>query len=114
MKLTVKLSSEVVAKALQMVAKGFGLDVVDDVDTADLIIADDLREMLSILKKEKQVIQFLYRSPDEVAATGLKASYPDQFKVFRVIPNEDAEDCDSLIVYLLTLSKGETNEDPSS
>lgn len=101
MKIAIKLESNVIAQSIQVVAKAVSHEIVDEVESADAIITDDLRLMLSCLKNGKRVVQFL-TTPSAEPATGLTTSYPELFSVCCVVPNKGVEGCEALINFLFT------------
>lgn len=117
MKLAIQLESSVVGMAIAQVAKAFGHEVVDVADEADVVIADDMRQMLSHLKRGRRVVQYITH-PSIEPATGLMTSYPEQFKSFRVVEGKGVGGSEDMIGYLLALTheekKNEATENPGS
>lgn len=109
MKLVSSLRSDVINKVIELVAGAFGYEIVKDAMDADVIIANDPRLMLSMLKKGKKVIQFLDQPSDE-PATGLLTAYPDQFVCTRVVAGKGVEGAEALIARLLKLVSEEAKE----
>lgn len=101
MNIAIKLDSDVIAKSIQVVAQAVSHEIVEDVEIADAIITDDMRLMLSCLKKSKRVVQFL-TTPSGEPATGLMTSYPELFTACCVVPNKGVEGCETLINFLFT------------
>ncbi len=106
MKLFVNLSSEVIKKSIHIVAQAFGHEIVQDADSAEAIVTNDLREMVSLLKKGKRVVQFLIRPSDE-PATGLMTAYPELFTACRVVLGKGVDGCETLINFLATPNQKE-------
>jgi len=101
MKIATKLRSDVIERAIHAIAKTFGHVIVDDSEIADAIITNDLRQMVSMLKRDKRVVQFLI-SPSEEPATGLMTAYPELFTACRVVPGKGIDGCEMLIIFLAT------------
>jgi hypothetical protein len=104
MKLYSQVGSDVIGQAIEIVAKAFGHERVEDPEAADLVIlSDDTRQMLASLKHGKRVIQFLTQ-PFMEPATGLQTAYPDRFMACYVIEHKGLEGCEALITALKKLS----------
>lgn len=109
MKLVSSMQSDVINKSIELVAGAFGYEIVKQATDADVIVANDPRLMLSLLKKGKKVIQFLDQPYDE-PATGLLTAYPDQFACTRVVAGKGVEGAEALIARLLKLVSEEAKE----
>lgn len=106
MQLFVTLGSDVIEKSIHVVAQAAGHTVAQSSDAADAIITNDLRQMVSLLKQGKRVIQFLTQ-PSEEPAMGLLTAYPELFTLCCIVPHKGVDGCETLINFLFTNSPKE-------
>lgn len=108
MKLYIQVGSDVIGQVIEIVAKAFGHERVEDPEAADVVIlSDDTRQMLTSLKHGKRVIQFLTQ-PYMEPATGLQTACPDRFMACYVIPHKGLEGFEAVLAEFTKLSGKET------
>lgn len=91
MKIAIISQYDVLGKALEMTCALFSDGLAASVDEADLVVCEEPRDCLVHLKRGKYVAQFVSLDLSH-AAVGLIESYPNQFRVFTVIPRKERED----------------------